>query len=102
MDDRSHVRRRVRTPEAGTADARLDALLRALPPAPERLVELAVELPLLERALTLTREGSADPRSALAAVDLEPDPDRLRMFERLRRARGDEPRPENSPADLRT
>jgi hypothetical protein len=83
MDDRSHVRRRAQTPVTGTPDARR----RALPPAPERLVHLVLELPRLEAALTHIRGRSATPSAALAAVDLEPDEDRLRLFERLHRAR---------------
>ena len=64
---------------------------------------LVLELPLLEAALAHVRRRGADPPSALAAVDLEPDEDRLRLFELLCRQRSeDEPTSEKSPTDLRT
>jgi hypothetical protein len=93
VDERSHVRRRTtpgRSPRvAGPSDARLDGLLRALPPAPERLVSLVMELPLLEAALAELEDGSPDDepalRAALARLGLEADEDRLGLVGRLRR-----------------
>jgi hypothetical protein len=102
MDDRSHVRRRAHAPAADTPDARLGELRRVLPPAPERLVNRVLELPLLEAALTRLRAGGLDPRSALAAVGLDPDDDRLGMLERLRLIRAEDHPVKNHPADLRT
>ena len=52
MTDRLHVRRHgpanARPSLAEISDRRLDALLRALPPAPERLVARVLEIPMLE------------------------------------------------------
>jgi hypothetical protein len=95
MTDRFHVRRRgpanARPSGAHVSDRRLDALLRALPPAPERLVARVLEMPLLEGALAHLRR-SRDPapgdpgplREALAEVGLEPDELRVRMLGELR------------------
>jgi len=113
MSDRFHVRRRgparPRAPWLDVSDRRLDALLRALPPAPERLVNRVLELPLLEGALAHLRRGSgpqrADPRSmhdALSDAGLEPDDARVRMLGELRWRRLErETGSENSPSEVR-
>jgi hypothetical protein len=76
------------------ANGRIDALLRALPPVPERLVSRVLELPRLEGALAELKRGGGsqrgDPgslRAALAAVGLVPDETRVRMLGLLRRVR---------------
>jgi hypothetical protein len=112
MADRFHVRRRSsarpRAPRLDVSDRRLDALLRALPPAPERLVNRVLEIPLLEGALAHLRR-SRDPapddpgplREALAEVGLEPDEVRVRMLGELRwRRLEQEPGSENSPSEV--
>lgn len=90
------------------SDRRLDALLRALPPAPERLVARVLEIPLLEGALAHLRR-SRDPapddpgslREALAEVGLEPDEARIRMLGELRPRRFEhEPGSEISPSEV--
>jgi hypothetical protein len=88
MPDCSQMRRRRpagRGPVLDVTNGRLDALLRALSPVPERLVSRVLELPRLESALAQLTRG--DPRSlhaALAAVGLEPDAKRVRMLRLLR------------------
>ncbi len=112
MTDRFHVRRRgpanARPTGANVSDRRLDALLRALPPAPERLVARVLEIPLLEGALAHLRR-SRDPapddpgslRDALAEVGLEPDDVRVRMLGELRwRRLEQETGSENSPSEV--
>jgi hypothetical protein len=112
MTDRFHVRRRgpanARPSGAHVSDRRLDALLHALPPAPERLVARVLEIPLLEGALAHLRR-SRDPapddpgplREALAGVGLEPDEVRVRMLGELRwRRLQQEPGSENSPSEV--
>jgi hypothetical protein len=95
MADRFHVRRRSsarpRALRLDVSDRRLDALLRALPPAPERLVNRVLEIPLLEGALAHLRRGSnslrGDPRALRDAVSdtgLGPDDPRVRMLAELR------------------
>jgi len=112
MIDRFHVRRRgpanARPSGAHVSDRRLDALLRALPPAPERLVARVLEMPLLEGALAHLRRSRdpapADPgqlREALAEVGLEPDEVRVRMLGELRwRRLEQDPGSENSPSEV--
>jgi hypothetical protein len=113
MTDRFHVRRRgpanARPSGANVSDRRLDALLRALPPAPERLVARVLEIPLLEGALGHIRRSRGpeqdDPgslRDALAEVGLEPDEVRIRMLNELRwRRLAQESGSENSPSEVR-
>jgi hypothetical protein len=112
MTDRFHVRRhgraRVRASREYLTDGRLEALLRALPPAPERLVARVLELPLLEGALAHLWRGR-DPRpagqelhEALSEVGLDPDEARVRMLDELRwqtvaRAAGSEKSPSEAP-----
>lgn len=112
MTDRFHVRRRgpasARPSGTDVSDRRLDALLRALPPAPERLVARVREIPLLEGALAHLRR-SRDPapddpgslRGALTEAGLEPDEVRVRVLGELRwRRLEQEPGSENSPSEV--
>jgi hypothetical protein len=112
MTDRFHVRRhgraRVQAPREYLADGRLEALLCALPPAPERLVARVLEIPLLEEALAHLWRGH-DPypagqelQQALSEVGLEPDEARVRMLDELRwqtvaHAAGSEKSPPEAP-----
>jgi hypothetical protein len=110
MTDRFHVRRRarVRASREYLADGRLEALIRALPPAPERLVARVLELPLLEGALAHLWRGR-DPypatqelQEALSEVGLEPDEGRVRMLDELQwhtlaKAAGSEKSPSDFP-----
>ena len=76
------------------SDDEIDEFLRSLPPAPERWVARAEEMPLLERALALLREqhvakgDETGMRAALQAVGLDPDEHRLRALARLQELRG--------------
>jgi transposase InsO family protein len=109
MTDRFHVRRhgrgRARASREHLADGRLEALLRALPPAPERLVARVLELPLLEGALAHLWRGR-DPRpagqelhEALSEVGLEPDAARVRMLDELRWQKVAHAASEKSPSE---
>jgi hypothetical protein len=75
------------------SDDQIDEFLRSLPPAPERWVARAEEMPLLERAIALMREqrvvngDEKGMRAALKAVGLDPDERRLRALARLRALR---------------
>ena len=101
------VRRDARS-VADVSDRRLDALLRALPPAPERLVARVLEIPLLEGALAHLRRGRGRHRTtparlhdALSDAGLEPDDARVRMLGELRWRRLErETGSENSPSEV--
>jgi hypothetical protein len=75
------------------SDDEIDEFLRSLPPAPERWVARAEEMPLLERAIAIRRDqpagrgSEAAMRKALEAVGLAPDERRLRALARLQELR---------------
>jgi hypothetical protein len=72
------------------SDDDIDEFLRSLPPAPERWVSRAEEMPLLEQALTVLRkrqDGTGDGaamKAALLEVGLDPDERRVHALARLR------------------
>lgn len=78
------------SPVERDSDDDIDEFLRSLPPAPESWVSRAEEMPLLEQALTVLREGQdgtgdgAAMRAALLEVGLDPDERRLQALTRLR------------------